>query len=112
MGVLQQRSWGRGSAKALGELGLGSLVVGGVLGPRSAREAGEQGPWEGWSCGSSKAAGWPGQGNAKAAGVQAQQECKGSRSVRAAGAQGQKEHDGSGSTRIGSTKEAGALKKW
>ena len=41
MGVLQQRSWGRGSAKALGELGLGSLMVLGVLGPRSARAEGE-----------------------------------------------------------------------
>ena len=45
-------------------------------------------------------------------GVLRQQERKGSRSVRAAGAQGQQEREGSRSTRTGSTKEAGALKKW
>ena len=56
---------------------------------------------------------WEQQGSrmARAGGVLRQQECKRSRSARAAGAQGQKERDGSGSTGIGSTKEAGTLRK-
>ena len=58
MGVLQQRSWGRGSAKALGELGLGSLM----LGHRGARRSGAEGQQ-----GNRAAGGW-GSGDTRAAG--------------------------------------------